>query len=167
MNLYLIRHGIAEPRRSDQPDASRALTEKGRARMIGCVKALKRLGVRFDTLWHSPLVRAAETATLLEPLVEGDSQETPLLAKSPTRPLLELFQGHGDDVAAVGHEPWLGELLAMLCMKVPAPSVPIKFKKGSVAVLEGEPVPGGMALQALMPPRMLRKVSKKKRVVPQ
>lgn len=156
MHLYLIRHGIAEPRRSGAPDAGRRLTVEGRARFVQSVKGMKRLGLRFDALWHSPLVRAAETATLLEPLVRGESRETPLLARSPTRQLLELIRG--EHVAFVGHEPWLGELLAMLCLKESARSVPVPLKKGGVAILEGEPIAGGMTLRALLPPRLLRRV---------
>lgn len=156
MHLYLIRHGIAEPRRSGQPDAGRSLTEEGRARMTRAAKGMKRLGLRFDALWHSPLVRAAETAALLEPLVRGETRETALLAKSPTRQLLELVRG--DHVALVGHEPWLGELLAMLCLKEVARSVPVPFKKGGVAIVEGEPAAGGMTLRAILPAGLLRRI---------
>ena len=93
---------------------------------------------------------------MLEPLVRGESRETPLLARSPTRQLLELIRG--EHVALVGHEPWLGELLAMLCLKEPARSVPIPLKKGAVAILEGEPTAGGMTLRALLPPWLLRQI---------
>jgi phosphohistidine phosphatase len=159
VNLYLIRHGVAEVRRSDEPDASRPLTEEGRVRFIRAVKGMKRLGIRFDQVLYSPLVRAAETATLLEPIIEGESEETALLARAPTKQLLELPRG--DHVALVGHEPWLGELLAMLCVKEPviaAPAMPVPLKKGGVAMLEGECIPGGMILRGLLPPRVLRKV---------
>ena len=114
------------------------------------------MGLRFDVLWHSPLVRAVETAALLEPLVRGETRETPLLARSPTRQLLELVKG--EDVALVGHEPWLGELLAMLCLKEAARSVPVPFKKGGMAIAEGEPAAGGMTLRALLPPGLLRRI---------
>ena len=158
MHLYLIRHGIAEPRRSGQADGGRRLTEDGRSRVIREVKGLKRIGIQFDALWHSPLVRAVETAALLEPLVRGATRQTPLLAQSPTRQLLELVRDGGDDVALVGHEPWLGELLAMLCLKEAARAVPIPLKKGGVAIVEGEPAAGRMTLRALLPPRLLRRI---------
>jgi phosphohistidine phosphatase len=50
MRLYLIRHGIAEPRRSGEPDAGRRLTEDGRARVVRSVKGVNRIGLRFDAL---------------------------------------------------------------------------------------------------------------------
>ena len=156
MRLYLIRHAIAEPRRSGQPDATRPLTEKGRARFARCVKGLKHLGIRLDALWHSPLVRAVDTATLLEPVLRGERRETPLLARSPAQPLLDLVQG--EHVALVGHEPWMSELLAMLCTNEGAPPMPIPLKKGSVAILEGDPAPARMSLHAFLPPAILRKI---------
>jgi phosphohistidine phosphatase len=156
MELYLIRHAIAEPRRPGQPDATRRLTEKGRVRFARSVKGMKRLGIRLDALWHSPLLRAVETAMLLDPVLRGERQETALLARSPARPLLEMVEG--ERVALVGHEPWMGQLLAMLCMEEQEGPLPIPIKKGSVAILEGEPARGGMTLRAYLPPAILRRI---------
>lgn len=158
MKLYLIRHAIAEPRQSGRPDATRALTPEGRERFARSVKGMKKLGITFDVLWYSPLIRAAETATFLEPLLKpkkARAQETPLLAKSPTRALLDLLEG--EEVGLVGHQPWLGELLGWLCFGDPARGEHVPLKKGAVALLEGPLSPGEMSLRMLLPSRALRR----------
>ena len=40
MDLYVIRHAIAEEGREDLPDAERALTRKGRRRFRAVVRGL-------------------------------------------------------------------------------------------------------------------------------
>jgi phosphohistidine phosphatase len=59
MDLYLIRHAIAED--GDDDDA-RPLSAKGAKKFKQAVKGLRALGVRFDRVLHSPRRRAVETA---------------------------------------------------------------------------------------------------------
>jgi phosphohistidine phosphatase len=61
IELYLIRHAIAEERGDKWPDdAKRPLTLEGTARMRKAAKGLVRLGVKFDVVLTSPLVRARQ-----------------------------------------------------------------------------------------------------------
>ena len=64
MELYLVRHAIAEDR-ADAGDDERALTEAGRAKMIRATQGLRKLKVRPDLILTSPLRRARETAEIL------------------------------------------------------------------------------------------------------
>lgn len=64
--LYLIRHGIAAERREYSDDASRPLTEKGQARTQQVARRLKALGCEVDCILTSPLVRAQQTADILQ-----------------------------------------------------------------------------------------------------
>lgn len=156
MDLLLVRHAIAEDRRPDRPDAGRALTEPGRRRFLACVQGLDALGLRLDHVWHSPLLRAEQTAACLAPLLDGQAGSSELLAQPPSRALLELLGQHPDQrVALVGHEPWLGELLSVLLTGRPASAENLSFRKGGVAWLRGDPLPGAMELRALLPPRVL------------
>ncbi len=154
MELFLIRHAEAEPRRAGKDDTRRPLTERGKARWRRSVKGLGRLGVRFDHVFHSPWLRALETASALEPLLEGETTVTEGLARAPRDPLLHELSGRR--VAAVGHEPWLSELLAWLVLGRREDGARFELKKGSVAWLEGRPKPGGMVLRALLHPKALR-----------
>ena len=53
MDLFLIRHAIAEERRTGLPDAQRALTKKGRTRFEAVVQGLDRAGFRFDHVYFT------------------------------------------------------------------------------------------------------------------
>ncbi|WP_338065454.1 hypothetical protein [Thermus caldifontis] len=66
-------------------------------------------------------------------------------------------------VALVGHEPHLSALLSWLLLgdfagasAQEALGECFQMKKGGVAWLEGEPVPGGMRLKGLFPPKVFR-----------
>jgi phosphohistidine phosphatase len=165
MQLYLIRHAIASdepdgpspdglPEDLDPMDAARPLTSRGARRFSDATRGLGRLGVRFDRILHSPLLRAVETAEILEDLLRGESISTPLLARSPELELLTRLEGEA--VAVVGHQPWLGELLGLLSLGTPEAGRVFTWKKGGVAWLEGDPAPAGMQLRAFWTPRSLR-----------
>src|SRR5580765_7910074 len=63
LELYLIRHGVAAERGEDYPDDSkRPLTNAGISRLRKEAKALDALGVSFDHIITSPLVRTKQTA---------------------------------------------------------------------------------------------------------
>jgi phosphohistidine phosphatase len=151
MQLTLIRHAIAV---EGEDDFARELSGKGRARFLQEVKTLKRLGVSFERVLHSPLRRAVETADLLADLCEGELEVTGLLAKPPSLELLAKCDG--ERVALVGHEPHLSSLLAWLVLGDSAEGARFELKKGAVAVLEGDPTPGTMRLTALWTPKVLR-----------
>ena len=150
MDLFLIRHAIAEERRLDLLDADRALTDKGRSRFEAVVRSLDRSGYRFDRVYHSPWLRAAQTAELLAPIVDGAMISADGLAERP-RP--EFFASlEGEQVACVGHEPWMSDALSLLTTGDPHGPW-LRFKKGGVAWLRGIPHPASMELRALLPPR--------------
>ena len=155
MELILVRHAIAAPALPGEDDASRALTPKGIRRFRRCVRGLGRLGVGIDLLLHSPKRRAVETADLLADLLEGESRVTSLLAAPPSMDLLDLCTA--PRVALVGHEPWLGELACWLLTGVMDAASRFAMRKGGVAMLRGEPRPGGMTLVAWWPPSTLRR----------
>lgn len=154
MRLYVIRHAIAEPRTGKMKDEDRALTLRGRKRFQREVKALDRLGVRFDRLLTSPWTRAAETAEFLRPLLMGESARTDALTQPPSDALLDKLAG--ESVAVIGHQPWLTELVAWLVFGSKEFGKAIDLKKGGVIVLEGVPAPGGMVLEQQLTPKVLR-----------
>lgn len=154
MNLWLIRHGIALPEGPGVPDHERPLSPEGRERFQQAVAGLQRLGFKLDRLCHSPLRRAVETAELLMPLLHGEAVRSAALARPPDQGWLAEMVG--EQVALVGHQPWMGEAVAWLTTGSIQRSGTFVFKRGGVAWLEGSPKPGRMVLRAFLPPKVLR-----------
>ena len=159
MQLYVIRHAIAEDAAPGQDDASRRLTEAGERKFRAVVKGLRAIGWTFDRVLTSPWLRAKRTAELLEPVSEEAPIETELLTESPGRELLALLaEKAAASLAVVGHEPWLSELVAWLAFGDPRHGEALDLKKGGIVWLEGSSVPGGMAIRALLPPKFMREL---------
>lgn len=156
MLLYLVRHAVAAEPSPLRPDALRPLTPAGERKFAAAVRGAERLGWRCDRVYHSPLLRAVQTAALLRPLARGPLTSLPDLARPPDVELLARLEG--ERVAVVGHQPFLGDLLAWLSTGDPAQGSRFPLKKGSFAVLAGPLRPGAMELRALVPPKLLRRL---------
>lgn len=166
MEVLLIRHAIAVDHDAAPSDAERPLTRRGIKRFRQAVRGLAHLGLTLDHVLHSPWLRAVQTAELLAPVLAGKPervlQPTPLLTETPGDALLALAEQFPADacIAYVGHEPWMGEQLSLLTTGTIAHADHLRFKKGGVAWLEGEPRPGGMVLRSMLPPGILRRIRK-------
>lgn len=156
MQLFVIRHAIAEEAAPGQDDASRDLTEEGVKKLKKVVKGMRELDLTFDRIVASPWMRATSTARLLEPLCEEPFVTTELLTQTPKSELLALLAEKAETTAVVGHEPWLGELVAWLAFGDTRHGEALQIKKAGVVWLEGSAVPGGMTMRALIPPSFLR-----------
>ena len=163
LELYIIRHGVAAERGEEYPDDSkRPLTSSGISRLRKEAKALDAIGVAFDLILTSPLVRARQSADVFaetmksKPTVANTDSLAP--AGTPAAVMQELGRHmRKGRIALVGHEPNLGELAARL---IGAKS-PLEFKKGGVCRIDFEVVPpkGVGHLQWFVTPRMLRKLA--------
>ena len=168
MELWLIRHVDAGDPVLDGDDGARAPTEEGRAQARVLERALERLGVEFDVLLHSPLLRAIETGEALVPRLapRGTTRTSAHLAEAPSLSLLEELV----DVrraAVVGHEPWLGALAFWLATgwSSSAPEKQptwVRLEKGGALRLSGEPAPGRMRVEALFDRRALRRTARRR-----
>ena len=65
-DLYFIRHGIAAERGTYAHDEARPLTDEGRRKTRQVAKRLVELKLQFDLILTSPLVRAHQTAEILQ-----------------------------------------------------------------------------------------------------
>jgi phosphohistidine phosphatase len=156
MQLFVVRHAAAEGSEPGSAGAARELTDAGRTKLRRAVRGLAALEIRFDSVLTSPWKRAAQTARLLEPIAAAPPIATELLTQSPGASLLALLAQQPETAAVVGHEPWLGELVAWLAFGDSKHGDALLIKKGGVLWLEGTPVPGGMQLRASLPPKVLR-----------
>lgn len=146
MDLFLVRHAIAEERRPGLADAQRELTNVGRTRFATMVEDLRRGQIQLDRIYTSPWKRAVQTAELLAEVSIGDVVEVDGLARPPRSEFFASLEGQS--IACVGHEPWMSDTLALLTVGE-TPGTWIRFKKGAIAWLRGEPSPGSMHLRAL------------------
>ena len=120
MELYLIRHGIAQERTSDRPDTERSLTAQGRKKTQLVAKKLYSLGLRFDLILTSPLVRSRQTAEILveSQLSDRCEESTYLAFDGDLLALLDWLEQQqypqSTKLALVGHQPNLGEWASIL-----------------------------------------------------
>ena len=158
MQLFVIRHAATEDLGPGIDEAARELTDAGKAKLRQAVRGLRALEIRFERILTSPWKRATQTARQLEPIAASAPVVTDLLTHSPRADLLALIAEHPETTAVVGHEPWLGELVAWLAFGDTRHGDALIIKKCGVVWLEGIPVPGGMQVRASIPPRLLRAI---------
>ena len=65
MEIYLLRHGIAEDRSTTGRDPDRRLTDEGRAKLRRVLERAHQAGVRPSLILSSPYRRALETAEIM------------------------------------------------------------------------------------------------------
>ena len=156
-----MRHGEAgeaDPRRWPD-DRQRPLTDAGRREHARVAEALRRMGVRFDRLLASPLVRARETAEITARVYGGAPapELTELLGDraEPATTLVGLAEVEASALLCVGHEPTLSRVAALLTSR--DGSARIEMAKSGVAVIEcaGSAAPGrGLLRMHLRPPEL-------------
>lgn len=162
LELYLIRHGVAAERGPDYADDSkRPLTGRGVASLRRSAKALNALGVGFDLIVTSPLLRSKQTAEVIAATLTAKAPVTSSDALAPAGTPAAVIQeivrhARRGRVALVGHEPNMGELAARLM----GSRAPVTFKKGAICRLDFDVLPpkGVGELRWFLPPRVLRKL---------
>jgi len=138
IRLYLMRHAHAV---SEDADAQRPLSATGHEQVRVMAEFLAaRGGIEVERVWHSPLLRARETADAFcdQLPVHGNRREIDgLLPYDDIRGVARRLSGFGYPLLVVGHEPHLGRLTSMLvCGNVDQEVV--KFTKGALLCLERE-----------------------------
>lgn len=154
MRVVLMRHaeaGDADPVRWPD-DRDRPLTEEGRREHAQVGAALRRMGVGFDRILTSPLVRARETADITARAYGGapEPEATELLGDraEPARIVAALSGFDAASLLCVGHEPTLSRLVAVLIGR--DGSARAEMRKSGVAVIDfAGPVGAGRGVLAL------------------
>jgi phosphohistidine phosphatase len=143
VDIYLLRHGIAEDGAPGTADHDRALTDEGIKRLRKAAAVWQRLLPVPDIVLVSPLRRALQTAEIFVDAVHftGELQVAdalePNAAASVALSMLEAEALSRTKAAAlIGHEPHLGYLLGLLLTGHPRQPVPLK--KGMLVAVETE-----------------------------
>ncbi|OVE77906.1 phosphohistidine phosphatase SixA [bacterium F16] len=162
MKLYLIRHAEAFFVDNGGRDELRPLTEKGRADAIRMAEVCNHLGISFDRIWSSPILRADETATLINDNLNqkpGVEFKDALSIPSDFNGLrAELRNAAVDaDIALVGHMPFLGECLQYWIGGIAHPGIHVA--KSSIICLDGQGFNSGeMMLKFLLNKNVMKRI---------
>jgi phosphohistidine phosphatase len=162
MELVIVRHAVAAARNAWRwpDDRERPLTARGMARARRAAAGLARLVPRPAQLFTSPLQRASATAAILTDVAGWPrARLSALLAPGvdPAKVLAMLGALRGTRIAVVGHEPDLGQLIA-LCLPGKAAGAAFRLRKLGIArvVFPGAARAGRGELVSLLPPKVLR-----------
>lgn len=140
-------------------DHLRPLSARGRSRGGKAAAGIKRLGLRPEVVLASPLLRAQQTAEILErhahwPRAQVWAELTPEIG---ARALLDRL-GHSaaGRIALVGHEPQLSALLAECLPGGSASQFTLRKMGAALLRFRGRARPGRAQLVWFAPPRLLR-----------
>lgn len=155
-----MRHAIAQDRLMGIRDEDRALTSEGRKRMLKAAQGLRQWGLKVELCLSSPLVRAWETAEILQehlPISTPIIQENSLVPGGSLIDFLQVIVKRPEThILATGHEPtlssWIFSLLG--CER----QASIRMKKGALChlSLDLSQNPPWVELIAHLPPRIMR-----------
>jgi phosphohistidine phosphatase len=166
MDCLFIRHGIAvEAERWRGRDADRPLTPTGNRRVRRAAAGLASLHVTPTHLLTSPLLRARETARLIQKVLCPSLQ--PALAaelapgSNPEQLLATLRHMPAEAVVlCIGHEPLLGRIAALSIFGKVSGNMPLKKAGAACIRFSGETLPGQGLLQWWLQPAQLRALGK-------
>jgi phosphohistidine phosphatase len=164
MEIWLLRHAMAEENSESGRDADRALTAEGEKRARAVARGLATLEPAIELVLSSPYRRARQTAEpaarelgLLRRLRDSRALEP---GRDPQEILEELRAERAAGVLLVGHEPHLGALLGRLVAGRPLLTLPLR--KAAVARAEWDGT-GTAELRALLPARVLERLGSGRR----
>lgn len=166
MDLYILRHAIAEDRSPSLPggDSQRRLTREGKQKMHRIARGIKCLKLKFDLILSSPYLRSRETAEIVAETFSKPKllKLTPTLAPdgNPRELIEELNQNHRrcKRVLLVGHEPYLSSLASLLLSG--HTDISLTLKKGGLCGLTLDKLQYGhcATLEWLLTPAQLRSI---------
>jgi phosphohistidine phosphatase len=147
MQLFILRHGHAEPQQST--DEARNLTPKGRIQVTtNCLASLADLR-SLESVWISPYVRAQQTAHIVIDILAQNGcvpmQTTTDLITPDANPVLlfdELLHARATSILLVSHQPLVGQVIDLLCGKAYGTHM---MDTGSLACLDCELPAAGLA----------------------
>lgn len=138
MRVYLVQHGQAM---TEEQNPDRPLSEKGRAEVERVASFLSRSCAPIPRIIHSPKTRARDTAAVLARVLDlGEVIEEAPVGLGPmdsTESLAQSISQAEGDLMAVGHQPFMGRMVARLTSGAEGAGF-TAFEPGTVVCLEKE-----------------------------
>lgn len=165
MDVILIRHAEAGERDPSRwpDDGQRPISPDGRRKHLAVSRAMEKLGIEFDFLVTSPLVRARETAEIVAASYGWDEQPLVDEALGPecsAAGVVKLLAKFPPDktVALVGHEPSLSAVAAALIGASGDARITLK-KSGVIGItFDGPALLGRGSLSYVLKPGHLKRL---------
>ncbi len=156
MQIYLLRHGIAENAGPGRPDSERALTADGRDKLRRVLKRARDAEITVVLLLASPLRRAVETAEVASEVLDYPGKivrTAALLPDASPRDTWNEIRARRDEpgLLLASHEPLMSSLAAFL---LGCPALQVDFKKAGLMRIDVEsfpPEPRGLLKWMLTP----------------
>jgi phosphohistidine phosphatase len=117
VELYILRHGLAESKSATGSDADRKLTAEGIEQVRRQMKRAAALGVSPEAVLSSPYVRAQQTAAIA---AESLGYQDPIMASAALVPdarpgdIWAEIRAFSGQVLLVSHEPLVSATLAWM-----------------------------------------------------
>jgi phosphohistidine phosphatase len=166
MEIFLLRHGQAVQRGTPgfEDDAARPLTPKGRKQLKRVTRAMVAMGLEFDLLLTSPLLRARETAEVVATVLKvGKRLQTCEALSADREPAaliraLQRLKPVPESLLLVGHEPFLSRLISQLVTG--GPDLEMDFPKAGLCKLKLEKWHAGKCarLAWLLTPQQMKRM---------
>lgn len=134
MQIYLLRHGIAEDGGPGQSDSERRLAEEGKKRLREVLYAAREAGASATLILSSPYRRAVETAIIAAGIFGYKAEILRTRVLEPDAALSDVWEeirAHKAEqrLLLAGHQPLFSALAAYL---LGAPEIMIDFEKGAL-----------------------------------
>jgi phosphohistidine phosphatase len=141
MEIYILRHGIAEDGGPGQPDSQRALTAEGRDKLRRVLQRAATADVSPTQILSSPYRRAVETADVAVDVLgyKGKVVKTrSLVPEASPHDAWEEIRSHKGEPAILlsSHEPFCSSLVAFL---LNCPALQVDMKKAALVRVDCDP----------------------------
>lgn len=158
MEIYILRHGVAEDVRPGGSDAQRALTNEGKEKLRQVLTRARAARVAPSLILTSPLVRAVQTAEIAAGVLGYKGKLVSARALSPGGSPQDVWEEirlrrNESEIILAGHEPLLSQLVAFL---LNAPALQVDMKKGALVRIQMQHIdsePKGV-LQWMLTPKL-------------
>jgi len=140
MQIYLLRHGIAEDAKPGRPDSERPLTSEGRDKLRRVLKRARTADLTPSLILSSPYRRALETAAVAAEVLayKGEIVRTgALVPESSPQDSWEEIRNRKDERAVLlaSHEPLMSSLVSFL---LDSPALHVDMKKAALVRIDCE-----------------------------
>lgn len=134
MKLYLIQHGIALP---EEKDPEKPLSPEGKEETQRTAEFLKTKNIKADAVWHSPKLRAIQTAQIVADSISCSEikERADLNPLDSVENFPQEIKSLNKNLMIIGHLPFLQKLASLLLSGSEINQF-ISFKNSGVVCLE-------------------------------